>query len=127
MRNCGVWRETVVVVDLREPTMVPPTQSDNRKVECAKTTEDARINKSPTNDAHGQQKEEQEKQQEAENQEEKGTKEVEDRDTDRDVSILRWLKGLKTRGEGGEMKGHKDLRPEVVEEEEIAKLQRQER
>ena len=73
MRNFGVWRESVVVVDLREPSMVPPTQSDNRKVECAETTEAASTNKSLTNDVERQQNEEQAKQQERENQDVKGT------------------------------------------------------
>ena len=64
---------------------------------------------------------------EGEKQEEKTAKEVEDSDTYSDVSILRWLQGLKLRGDGGQRKGHKDLRPEVVEEEETEEPQRQER
>ena len=49
--KCGVWRETVVVMDLREPSMVPPTQSDSRKVECAETTRGASIKPGTTVDA----------------------------------------------------------------------------
>ena len=127
MKSRGVWRETVVVVDLREPPLVAPTQSDNRKVGCAETTEAASTNKSLTNDVERQQKEEQAKQQERESQDDKGTKEVEDGDTDSDVSILTWLQGLKTRGEGGQMEGHKDVRPEVVDDEATVEQQRQER
>ena len=123
----GVWRETVVVLGLRESPMVPPPQSDSRKEEFAKTTEGASINKSQTNDEETQQEEEQEQQQGGEKQEEEGAKEVEDGDTDSDISILRWLQGLKLRGDGGQMKGHKDLRPEVVEEEEMEEPQRKER
>ena len=127
MKNCGVWRETVVVVNLREPSLVAPTQSDNRKVGCAETTEAASTNKSLTNDVERQQKEEQAKRQERESQDDKRTKEVEDGDTDSDVSILTWLQGLTTRGEGGQMEGHKDLRPEVVDDEATVEQQRQER
>ena len=123
----GVWWETVVVLDLGEPPKVPQTPSDNCKEEFAGTIEGASINKSQTNDDETQQEEEREKQQEGEKQEEKGAKKVEESDTDSDVSILRWLRGLKLRGDGGQRKGHKDLNLEVVEAEETEPPQRKER
>ena len=109
--SCRRDHHTMASCQNPPPALVAPTQSDNRKVGCTETTEDASTNKSLTNDVERQEKEEQAKQQERENQDDKGTKEVEDGDTDSDVSILTWLQGLKTRGEGGQMEGQKGFAP----------------
>ena len=117
--------QTPVMLDLREPQKVPPTHSESHKDEHAGTTESASTNKSRTDQEETQQEEEQEKKQRnKKKQEDRGAKQVEDSTTNNDISILRWQQGLKLTGDRGQRKGHKDLKPQVVEGEETQEPQR---